>query len=85
MYSLKNIHLYVYPAVEIFCMHLQHDYSILECTMNLVLGMNQQNYSAIIYNFHHCTKLYRKISRVYCRLYCYECAARVTMPMATNE
>ena len=26
-----------------------------------------------------CTK------NVCCRLYCYECAARVTMPMATNE
>ena len=41
--------------------------------------------SNIIYNYHHSTKLYRKISRVCCRLYCYECAARVTMPTATNE
>jgi len=35
-----------------------------------------------IYNYHHSTKLYRKISRVCCR---YECAARGTMPTATNE
>ena len=39
----------------------------------------------ILYNYHHSTKLYRKISRVCCFLYCYECAARVTMPTATNE
>ena len=39
----------------------------------------------LIYNYHHSTKLYRKISRVCCRLYCYECAARVTVPTATNE
>ena len=38
-----------------------------------------------IYKYHHSTKLYRKISWVCCRLYCCECAARVTMPMATNE
>ena len=38
-----------------------------------------------LYNYHHSTKLYWKISRVCCRLYCYECAARVTMPTATNE
>ena len=36
----------------------------------------------VIYKYHHSTKLYRKISRVCCRLYCYECAARVTMPTA---
>ena len=36
--------------------------------------------TTILYNYHHSTKLYRKISRVCCRLYCYECAARVTMP-----
>ena len=29
--------------------------------------------------------LYWKISRVCCPLYCYECAARVTMPTATNK
>ena len=29
----------------------------------------------IIYNYHHSTKLYRKISRVCCRLYCYECVS----------
>ena len=39
----------------------------------------------ILYNYHHSMELYRKISRVYCRLYCYECAAWVAMPMATNE
>ena len=43
------------------------------------------SYNVILYNYHHNTKLYRKISRVCCRLYCYECAARVTMPTATNE
>ena len=42
-------------------------------------------YNVILYNYHHNTKLYWKISRVCCRLYCYECAARVTMPTATNE
>ena len=42
-------------------------------------------YNQRLYNYPHSTKLYRKISRVCCRLYCYECAARVTMPMATNE
>ena len=31
------------------------------------------------------TKLYQKISWVCCRLYCYECAAQVTMPTATNK
>ena len=36
-------------------------------------------------NYHHSTKLYRKISRVCCRLYCYGCAARVTMPTATRN
>ena len=30
-------------------------------------------------------KLYRKISPVCCRLYCYECTARAMMPTATNE
>ena len=30
-------------------------------------------------------KLYQKISRVCCRLYCYECTAWVTMSTATNE
>ena len=35
--------------------------------------------------YHHSTKLYRKISQVCCHLYCYECAAQVTMPTATNE
>ena len=39
----------------------------------------------LLYNYHHSTKLYGKISRVCCRLYCYECAARLTMPKATNE
>ena len=29
--------------------------------------------------------LYRKISWVCCRLYCYSCCAQVTMPTATNE
>jgi len=38
-----------------------------------------------IYNYDHSTKLYRKISRVCCRLYCYECAARVTLPTATGD
>ena len=42
-----------------------------------------------MYKYHHSTKLYRKISRVCCHLYCYECTASnntdVTMPMATNE
>ena len=40
---------------------------------------------SILYKYHHSTKLYQKISRVCCRLYCYECAARVTMSTATNE
>jgi len=39
----------------------------------------------LLYNYHHSTKLYQKISQVCCRLYCYECAARVTMLTATNE
>ena len=38
----------------------------------------------IIYNYHHSTKLCRKISQVCYHLYCYECIARVTMPMVTN-
>ena len=38
---------------------------------------------AILYKYHHSRKLYWKISRVCCRLYCYECAA--AMPTATNE
>ena len=29
----------------------------------------------VIYNYHHSTKLYWKISRVCCRLYCYECVS----------
>ena len=33
----------------------------------------------------HLFILYRKIWWVCCHLYCYECAARVTMPTATNE
>ena len=33
----------------------------------------------------HLFILYQKILWVCCRLYCYECAARVTMPTATNE
>ena len=37
------------------------------------------------YNYHHSNKLYRKISWVCCRLYCYKCTARVTMPTATNK
>ena len=44
----------------------------------------QHNYT-IVYKYHHGTKPYQKISRVCCRLYCYECAAQVTMPTATNE
>ena len=41
---------------------------------------------AILCKYHHSRKLYQKISRVCCHLYCYECAARsVIMPMATNE
>ena len=39
----------------------------------------------ILYKYHHSTKLHQKISRVCCRLYCYECAAQVIMPTATNE
>ena len=39
----------------------------------------------ILYKYDHSTKLYWKISQVCCRLYCYKCAARVTMPTATNE
>ena len=39
----------------------------------------------VLYKYHHSTKLYRKTSQVCCRLYCYECTARVTMPTATNE
>ena len=39
----------------------------------------------VLYNYHHSTKLYWKTSRVRCRLYYYECAARVTMSTATNE
>ena len=35
--------------------------------------------------YHHSTKLHWKMSRVCCRLYFYECAARVTMPTATNQ
>ena len=35
--------------------------------------------------YHHCMKLYQKVSRVCCCLYYYECAAWVTMPTATNE
>ena len=41
--------------------------------------------SLILHNYHHGTKLYWKISRVCCHLYCCECVARVTMPTATNE
>ena len=43
------------------------------------------NIVLILYNYHHSTKLYRKISPVCCRLYCYKCSARVTMPMAINQ
>ena len=52
-----------------------------------IIGMMKRILGSMIriYNYHHSTKLYRKISRVCCRLYCYECAARVTMPTATNE
>ena len=39
----------------------------------------------ILYNYHHSTKLYRKISWVCYHLYCYECTAWVTMPTATSE
>ena len=39
----------------------------------------------ILYKYHHSTKLYRKISRVCCCLYCYKCAARVTMLTATSD
>ena len=36
-----------------------------------LLNINVLN---IYYKYHHSTKLYQKISRVCCRLYCYECA-----------
>ena len=36
----------------------------------------------VLCKYHHSTKL---ISQVCCHLYCYECAARVTMPAATND
>ena len=38
-----------------------------------------------IYKYHHSKKLHRKISQICCHPYCYECAARITMPSATNE
>ena len=48
--------------------------------------MHYNTYTLVLlYKYHHSTKLYQKISRVCCRLYCYECAAQVTMPTATNE
>ena len=37
-----------------------------------------------IYKYHHSANLYWKISRVSCHLYCYKCAAQVTLPTATN-
>ena len=39
----------------------------------------------ILHNYYHSTKLYRKISHVCFRLYCYECAARIRMATATNK
>ena len=39
----------------------------------------------LLYKYHHSTKLHWKISWVCCRLYCYKCAAWVTMPTATNK
>ena len=69
--------------------YLDHtDPLLLPLTLLLVLhtcNNTDSNKLVILYNYHHNTKLYRKISRVCCRLYCYKCAARVTMPMATNE
>ena len=38
-----------------------------------------------MFNYHHRMKLYQKISRVCCRLYCYECATQVIMPTAINQ
>ena len=42
-------------------------------------------YSTIQYKYHHSTKLYWKMSWICWCQYCYESAARVTMPAATNE
>ena len=39
----------------------------------------------MLYNDHHSTKLYWKMSQICCCLYCYECVVQVTMLMATNE
>ena len=39
----------------------------------------------VLYKYHNCAKLYRKISRVCCRLYCYKYAAQVPMPMTANK
>ena len=60
---------------------------ITACHVIRALRKPYQDFVAggILYNYHHSTKLYWKISRVCCCLYCYECAAQVTMPTATNE
>ena len=42
-------------------------------------------YSTIQYKYHHSTKLYWKMSWICWCQYCYESAAWVTMPAATNE
>ena len=59
---------------------------ITACLIVFVFMIGEVIGELLLYNYnHHSTKLYQKISRVCCRLYCYECAARVTMPTATNE
>ena len=48
-------------------------------------GWGPRCWYRLLYNYHHSTKLYWKISQVCCHLYCYKCTARVTMARATNE
>ena len=77
--TYQQIHVYMLNNVRVWYMYVQKS--------NIHVHVPPRYYYRFIrlYKYHHSTKLYRKISRVCCRLYFYECAARVTMPTATNE
>ena len=67
------------------CGHIQwENLSLIIKCINTLLHQSDCS-GMIIYKYHHSTKPYHKISQVCCHLYCYECAARVTMLTATNE
>ena len=52
-----------------------HDDNIVKETFTVV----------VVHKYHHSTKLYQRISHVCCSLYCYECAAYVTVSTTINE